>query len=217
MSPPENPTIGITFPGAPSPNSPLEIDHRAAHELVDLTTLFADLLVAGMSAHHGNDPNFEGAGMAYARRACFEGAVVAYGRCFGSGQSLVGGSRLELHNYLRLLSPAQLKVHKRLLELRNKRIGHQVAHQSGHTITVFVGLEQASPTNLHLNNLFVRLETELYDVELLEAMDSICSILRGAIGARIDQLRDELLDEIARDLPGVLAALEAGTAWMPPS
>jgi hypothetical protein len=215
-SPHPVPPLGFTFPSAPAPHRRLTIDLTAEPTLADLASLFGDLLVADMASHHINEPAIQAAGHLYLRRACWEGAIIAYGRCFGGGQGATRQTRLKLDEFLVHLDTDQLATHKRILHLRDKRIGHHVAQDSGQAVDFYVGVERPSATVLHLNNLFVHVETDLYDLDLLTRLQDITTILRAKVGERIDELRFSLLDDMARDLNGVTAAVKSDTSWTRP-
>src|SRR5687768_6111515 len=125
------PTIGMTFPGGPLPQSALRVSLAAAAELADLASLFGDLIIADMADHHIDAPELQGTGFLYLRRACWEGSLIAYGRCFITGQGATGESRTRLNDFLPALPQTLRESHDRLLLLRDKRIGHHVAQQSG--------------------------------------------------------------------------------------
>lgn len=55
---------------------------RDEPELADYASLFPDLLMADMAAHHLSNSAIQGHGHLFLRRACWEAALIAYGRCF---------------------------------------------------------------------------------------------------------------------------------------
>ena len=206
------------MPAAPLPDRQLDIRLGENSELGDLGSLLGDLLIAQMAAHHMADPVIATGEYLYLRRACWEGAIIAYGRCFASGQGVGGSSRLTLDGYLRHLSDAQRASHADIIRLRNKRIGHLVAEESGQVVTVFVGVNSVATANtdgthVDLGDLYLHVETELYDADLAADLGGITQILRGKVGERIDELRFELNDRLTNDAAGVGVAIADGSSW----
>jgi hypothetical protein len=195
------------------PRERAAISLTAASELADLASLFGDLLVANMAAHHINAPEIQGRGFLYLRRACWEGAIIAYGRCFGSGRGFGGRSCRRLDDFLVHLPEGLQASHDAILARRNQRIGHNVAPQSGQDVEIFAGIDRPEPGTVGLNNLFVHVETELYDTDLLKELQEITLILREKVGGRIDELRTNLFYEVAADSSGVIEALRSGVPW----
>ena len=149
MTETDPPTLAVCIPGTtPRSAERFDITADASPELADLTSLFSDLVVASMAAHHLNSPEIQSTGFLYLRRACWEGAIIAYARCFAGGQGAAGGARTSLDTFLEHLSAEQLDAHQQILRVRNKRIGHHVAAQSGQTISGFAGVQRRSPGQL---------------------------------------------------------------------
>jgi hypothetical protein len=192
----------------------MDIAVEAAHELSDLATAFGDLLIAGMAAHHFNEPTIQSAEFLYMRRACWEGAVISYARSFMSGQGSAGRARASLISFLDHVSPELRASHERLIHLRNKRVGHHVASDGGQTVEIFIDV-RTPPPNVHIGDIFVTVENELWDEKLLADLEEITQILRAHVGGRIDELRFKLLDEIAADVPTFALALSTGDSWRP--
>lgn len=162
------------------PDDPV-VDARDKPELADLASLFPDLLMAAMAAHHLSDPAIQGGEHIFLRRACWEAALVAYGRCFHQGRGPSRRSRRTLEDLVETL-PADLQlVHSRLLTLRNKEIGHSVAGSSSQVVSLYRIVER--------NEIGVAVASTLYDRHLLENLQRITQTLRGLVGARIDALR----------------------------
>jgi hypothetical protein len=79
--------VGITFPGTVADLlGQVGVDLSVSSELAYLGSIFGDLLVAGMAAHHVKDPNIQGPEHLFLRRACWEAATIAYGRTFMKGK-----------------------------------------------------------------------------------------------------------------------------------
>lgn len=80
------------------------------------------------------------------RRALWEAAVIAYGRCFSSGGSAVVAkqSRTRIPDeLLATLSEADQACHRDIVQLRNQHIGHRVDLRM-HKVVVFVTLSPPS-------------------------------------------------------------------------
>lgn len=208
-------SLGITIPGNCNCSARLDVSLEAAPKLADLASLFGDLLVADMVAHHVNAPEIQAPKLIYLRRACWEGAIIAYGRCFGSGKGATGKSRVRLDEFLVHLTSEQRTCHDTIMRLRNKRIGHHVAVDGGQAVSLYAGIAKPDPLRIHLSDMFVHVETELFDTALLAQLQEVTRLLREKVGERIDQLRFALLGEVAKDPPGVLSAMQAGHAWKP--
>lgn len=128
----------------------------------------------------------------FLRRACWEAAIIAYGRCFIDGQGAVGRKRTTVHSFVGGLSPALRAAHDQVLALRDKRIGHHVASESGQAIALSLDVGKVEPGVLLLNGVYVSVESELYDSPLLGQLEELTQSLRERVGARIDALRSEL-------------------------
>ena len=202
------------FPGADVIGERMDIDPDAAAELADMATAFGDLLIAGMAAHHFNEPAIQRTEFLFLRRACWEGAVISYARSFKRGQGSAGRSRTSLASLLSYLTPDLLDSHQKLLHLRDKRVGHHVASDGGQTVEMFIDV-QTPPPSVHIGNIFVTVESELWDEELLADLEEITLILRTHLGVQIDERRLELLGEIAADRQAFAEALTSGRAWHP--
>ena len=206
--------LGLSFPSGDPLGVLVTIDAAAAPELVDLTSLFGDLLLASMSAGQACDASMNQSAV-FLRRACWEAAIVAYGRCFNDGQGAPGRRRATLHQFVERLSPELQAVHDQVLALRDKRIGHHVAEDSGQQITLGLDVEADDPGVLTINNVHVDVRSELYDTPLLAQIETLTSTMRGDVGDRIEELRLELRAKALADPAGIETALASGAAWAP--
>jgi hypothetical protein len=191
----------------------IPVSLRASPTLANLASIFHDLLIASMTAHHANDPAFAEPGFMYARRACWEAAIASYSRCFEEGQGVDRQTRTRLDDYVTNL-PAELRqCHDVVRKHRGKRIGHHVARESGQEVTFSLNGSQVGP---ELNMDFcVNVVTELYDVELLAKLEELTLRLRGEVGKRIDELRNEVFQHVTADFDGVMEAWRNGNEWKP--
>jgi hypothetical protein len=90
-----------------------------AGELADLASVWADLLLVGMSLHERKQ--MQQGSQLFARRALWEQAVVAYGRCFKTGP------RRQLPDRLRAqMVGGSVRVHDEVLRWRDKHVAHRV-------------------------------------------------------------------------------------------
>lgn len=209
--------VGIAIPHPPARGDVvLPVVGVAASELVDLTSLFFDLQVAHMAAHDAAQPIVE-AGALFARRASMEAAVIAYARCFASGQGGHGRRPRPLDGLVTDLEPALQECHSRVLRLRDKGIAHHVATESSQTGTVVFSLSIAG-RDATLRDIHVQLETEIHDTGLMETLEELARTLCGRLGAHIDECRRGLYALATENAPDLVRALVEGRAWqLPPS
>jgi hypothetical protein len=85
----QRPHLGITM-ARPRQKRRLDIHLGGDSELGDLGSLFGDLLVAQMAAHHISDPTFATPEYLYLRRACWE-EDSREGRQFSTSVDTMGG------------------------------------------------------------------------------------------------------------------------------
>jgi hypothetical protein len=149
------------------------------------------------------------------RRACWEAAITSYSRCFEQGQGVDGKTRTRLDEFVKNLTPELRECHQRVRLLRGRRIGHHVARESGQEVRFFFGAERPRPSELQITEFFVRVDTELYDPELLDRLEDLTTLLRGGVGKRIDDLRFEIVNKASANLQSVLDANRLGQPWTP--
>lgn len=208
--------LGATTPRRQEPQFRVDVAVETYPELADLWSIFGDLLVASMAAHHVHDPRIQDTGLTYLRRACWEAAIISYARCFQQGQSVVKGrTRTTLEPFLDALPAALRKCHDQILALRDKRIGHHVALQSGQEVSIYLGGDAAQGGDIQMTDVFVHVETELYDVELLRDLERLTQLLRGRVGTRVDELRKKVYEEAREEETEVIKALGSGSEWSP--
>jgi hypothetical protein len=211
----EGASLGIRIPGKPEPPRRVDIALEADPELADLVSIFNDLGIAGMTAHHITEPVIQETKYVFLRRACWESAIISYARCFGGGQGVTNQTRTTLHSFVDQLPEHLREVHDQLLALRDKRIGHHVSPHSGQDVSMYFGLGEVTPGSIHLDDIFVKAEADFYDTELMAKTDELTTFLRGLVGARIDELRFALFHK-AKASPGTLRlAMETGRPWKP--
>jgi hypothetical protein len=108
-------------------------------------------------------------------------------------------------------------VHDKVIRLRNTRIGHHVAAASGQQVGLSIDVTRQSPGVIIVNNVYVSVETELYDASFLARLEDLTVELRERVGARIDELRSELHNEALADRSGLAHAIAHRTPWSPPT
>jgi hypothetical protein len=167
-----------------------------------------------MSSSQAKDPAIAGPGFIYVRRACWEAAIASYSRCFEQGQGVDRKTRTRLHDFVNNLTPESRDCHDRVRLLRGRRIGHHVARESGQEVSFYFGGERSSSSELQITNFFVRVDTELYDADLLDRLEELTTLLRDRVGKRIDELRFEIVNKASGNLHGVLDADRLGQPWM---
>jgi hypothetical protein len=90
-----------------------------ASELAYLASVWADLLLVDMSLHERK--KMTSSGQMFARRALWEQAVVACGRCFKSGRRRQYPAEL-----LEGISAERRAIHEEVLRWRDKHVAHRV-------------------------------------------------------------------------------------------
>jgi hypothetical protein len=89
-------------------------------ELQDWASLWADLLHVDMALHARDQLPNEAANL-FARRALWEGAVVAYGRTAKSGRR-----KQQISELITLLGPDAEEIHEAVIKWRDKHAAHRV-------------------------------------------------------------------------------------------
>jgi len=82
-------------------------------------------------------------------------------------------------------------------------------------VSFFFGAERLKPSELQITEFFVRVDTELYDADLLDRLEELTTLLRDTVGKRIDELRFEIVNKASANFQSVLNANRLGQAWMP--
>jgi hypothetical protein len=203
------------IPGVAEPSVRIEVNLLSSPELANLASIFGDLLISTMSASQAKDPAIAGPGFVYVRRACWEAAITSYSRCFEEGQGVDRKTRTRLDDFVKNLTPELRACHDRVRLLRGRRIGHHVACESGQEVSFFFGAERPRPGQLQITEFFVKVDTELYDTDLLDRLEELTTLLRGGVGKRIDELRFEVVNKASENLQSVLEAARVGQPWMP--
>jgi hypothetical protein len=214
-TPDPKPKLTHTIPEAAEPSVRIEVSLLSSPELANLASIFGDLLISTMSAAQAKDPAIAGPGFIYVRRACWEAAITSYSRCFEQGQGVDRKTRTRLDDFVKNLTPDLRDCHDRVRLLRGRRIGHHVARESGQEVSFYFGGERPSPSELQITNFFVRVDTELYDTDLLDRLEELTTLLRDRVGKRIDELRFEIVEKASANLQSVLDADRLGQPWMP--
>jgi hypothetical protein len=214
-TPNPKPTLTVAIPGTVEPSIRIEVNLLASAELANLASIFGDLLISTMSASQAKDPVIAGPGFIYVRRACWEAAITSYSRCFERGQGVDRNTRTHLGDFVQNLTPELRDCHDQVRLLRGRRIGHHVALESGPKVSFYFGGERPRPDELQITEFFVRVETELYDSDLLDRLEELTTLLRDRVGKRIDELRFEIVNKASGNLQSVRDADRLGQPWMP--
>jgi hypothetical protein len=170
-----------------------------------------------MAAHGIQHDSIQGSGHLFIRRACWEGAIVAYGRCFALGRKPGGKKRHTLFSYLKHLSDEQVETHHFVRALRNRRVGHHDQDGSGTTLDMYLTIGSLQGTHMEISDICVDYRGEFYDVELLARLEDLTQRLRELVGSRIDDLRFELQAELCADVGAVITAWRSATPLARPS
>lgn len=208
--------LGVSIPGPLGADRKLAVQGPKSAELIDLASIFNDLLISGMAASYAAGKDLSAPAHVFAREACFEGAVVAYGRCFIGGQGTAGRRPRLLEGFVAELDPELRAAHEYLLHLRDQRVGHHVAPAAGQIGDVYLGVVSLTETAISLDNAYVTVDSEYADQALMAKLEELSAALRGRLGSHIDQLRAQLLD-LAREHAGdVLVAAHQDRPWLAP-
>ena len=208
--------LGINVPGASRADKRLAVRGPRSAELIDLTSIFNDLLIAGMAASFAAGAHLSAPAFVFAREACFEGAIVAYGRCFVSGQGTAGRRPRLLEGFVADLDPELREAHEYLLHLRDNRIGHHIAGSVGQIGDVYFGVLSLTETAINLDDVHVTVDSEYADPALVNKLETLSQALRGRLGSHLDQLRAELRDLAKGHVKDVLEAAHADGPWQAP-
>jgi hypothetical protein len=208
--------LGINVPGSSGAEKRLAIRGPRSAELIDLTSIFNDLVIAGMAAGYAAGNELSKPTLVFARQACFEGAIVAYGRCFVSGQGTAGRRPRLLEGFVADLDPELREAHEYLLHLRHNRIGHHIAGAVGQLGDVYFGVVSLTETAVALDDVYVTVDSEYADPALMNKLEKLSQALRGRLGSHMDQRRAELRDLAKAHAKDILEAAHGERPWLAP-
>lgn len=208
--------LGISMPGPSVAARKLTVRGPRSAELIDLASIFNDLVVAGMAASYVSGKDLRAPALVFAREACFEGAVMAYGRCFVSGQGTAGRRPRLLEDFVAELEPELRDAHEYLLHLRDNRIGHHIAGSTGQLGEVYFGVVSVAENAISLTDVQVAVDSEYADQALMNKLEKLSQALRGRLGSHLDQLRAELRDLAKGHAKDVLEATNGDRPWQAP-
>lgn len=212
-----NSPLGINIPGN-SQHHEIKIDVAGpeADELKDAVSVFWDLLIADMACHHARSPELAAGGLLYARRACWETAVIAYSRCFVSGRGTAGPRARLLTNLVDQLDPQQRECHDYVLGMRNGQIAHHIDGAGSGSGRVYLAGSRDSDGRPAISEIETEWSGELYDLPVLERLEGVVYFMRTNLFLEIDRRRFELFDWARGDLARISEALTKGIPWNPP-
>jgi hypothetical protein len=205
--------LGISVPGSAGADQKLAVRGPRSAALIDLTSILNDLLIAGMAASYAAGEHLNAPALVFAREACFEGAIVAYGRCFVGGQGTGGRRPRVLDGFIAELDSELREAHEYLLHLRDKRISHHIAGSVGQTGDVYFDVLSLTETAVHLSDVHVTVDSEYADQELMNKLEKLSQVLRGRLGSHIDELRAELRDLAKGHAKEMLEAIHSDRPW----
>jgi hypothetical protein len=140
-------------------------------ELADLASLWADFQLVEMSLHARKKLNRRSE--VFARRALWEQAVIAYGRCFNTG------TRQKLPDQLKAqMVGGSLRVHDEVLRLRNKHVAHRVDKDEWTRISLTYPKGQPDANSVRVR---VGVPTGPEDERLIEALAELVSSLKNRL------------------------------------
>jgi hypothetical protein len=208
--------LGINVPGSPVAGRKLAVRGPRSAELIDLLSILNDLLIAGMAAAYASGKDLSAKAFVFAREACFEGAVIAYGRCFVSGQGTAGRRPRLLEDFVAELEPELRDAHEYLLHLRANRIGHHIAGSTGQLGEVYFGVVSAAENAINLTGVQVAVDSEYVDQALMQKLEKLSEALRGRLGSHFDRRRAELGDLARSHAKDILDAVHGDHPWQAP-
>ena len=208
--------LGISIPGSSPTARKLVVRGPRSAELIDLASIFNDLVVAGMAASYASGTDLRAPALVFAREACFEGAVIAYGRCFVGGQGTAGRRPRLLEDFVAELEPELRDAHEYLIHLRNNRIGHHIAGSTGQLGEVYFGVVSATENAISLTDVQVVVDSEYADQALMQKLEKLSEALRGRLGSHLDRRRAELRDLARSHLKDILSAVHDDHPWQAP-
>ena len=204
------------MPGRSAADRKLAVQGPRSAELIDLTSIFNDLLIAGMAASCATGKVLGAPAFVFAREACFEGAVVAYGRCFVGGQGTAGRRPKLLEGFVADLEPDLLKAHEYLLQLRDTRIAHHIAGSVDQVGEVYFGNLSVAGSAISLSDVQVTVDSGYADKALMNKLEKLSEALRGRLGSHLDQRRAELRDLAMSHTKDILDAIQGDRPWLAP-
>jgi predicted DNA-binding ribbon-helix-helix protein len=127
----------------------------------------------------------------------------------------VGRRPRPLEELLVELDPELRDCHERVLALRDTRVAHHVASDSAQTGSVSFSVTLAGST-IELGAASVEVESEFYDLALMKQLAELTRLLRGRLGARIDEVRQQLAVSVLSHQVDVATAIREDRPWRPP-
>jgi len=204
------------MPGSATADRKLLVLGPRSAELIDLASIFNDLVIAGMAASYTSGTDLSAPALVFAREACFEGAVIAYGRCFVSGQGTAGRRPRLIEGFVAELEPELREAHAYLLHLRDNRTGHHIAGSTGQLGEVYFGVVSEAENAVNLTDVQVAVDTEYADQALMQKLEKLSEVLRGRLGSHIDRRRAELRNLATGHAKDILDAIHGDRPWRVP-
>jgi hypothetical protein len=208
--------LGINIPGRRRHQEiRIDVTGPEADELKDAVSVFWDLLIADMACHHARSPELAAPGLLYARRACWETAVIAYSRCFVGGRGSAGPRAHLLTNLVSQLDREQRECHDYVLGTRGGKIAHHIDGAGVGSGRVYLSGSPESAGQLAIGEIGVEWSGEFYDLPILERLGRVVFFMRTNLLLEIDRRRLALFDLAREDFERVNGALSNAAAWHP--
>lgn len=209
--------LGIHIPGTGQHHEiKINVTGPEADELIDAVSVVWDLLVADMACHHARSPELAGGGLLYARRACWEAAIIAYSRCFVGGRGAAGPRARFLTNLVDQLDQQQRGCHDYVLGVRNTQIAHHIDGASDGSGRVYLAGSRDSDGRPAVSGIETEWSGDFYDLPVLERLGGVAYFMRTNLFLEIDRRRIELFDLARADPTRISEALTTGKPWNPP-
>lgn len=211
-----NSPLGINIPGK-SQHREIKVDVAGvkADQLEDAVSVFWDLLIADMACHHARSAELAAAGLLYARRACWETAIISYSRCFEGGRGAAGPRARHLTSLVDQLDPQQRECHDYVLGMRNSQIAHHIDGVTGGSGRVYLAGSRDADGVVAISEIETEWSGELYDLPVLERLEGVVYFIRTKLFLEIDRHRFELFDMAREDLARISEAYTKGMPWSP--
>jgi hypothetical protein len=148
------------------------LSDELAEDLADLASIWADLLLAEMSLHARRE--LKTASEMFVKRALWEQAVIAYGRCFNTGRRRKLPDRLQAQ-----MAGDSPHVHEEVLRWRNQHVAHRVDETLERTsVTLTYPAGQSVPQSVQVR---VELAIGPEDEKLPEAFAELVTQLKNRL------------------------------------
>lgn len=176
----------------------LAVDGPATTELIDLCSLQHDLEQAKSWSsmyleQHSKGPDKETPWMG----PLFESSIICYGRSFNTGKSQnKRAQRPSMNKYVKGLSEELQDKHRRLIELRNRHVGHRVENEE--TI-IFADFDKCGKF-LHASPIYSIMGHDPQSMsDMASVLEELLPIVSEAISNELSVLQENCHDVILTD------------------